>query len=143
MLRIGQLARSAGSTPKTIRYYEDVGLLRPSRRSESNYRLYDNDTLERLAFVRRAQGLGLRLTDIKRILEISDEGRVPCDHVIGLVDRQLADVSKQMARLRALRRDLTTLRARLAHALQTGSAGPGGACPCFDGDISGEAGTDV
>lgn len=134
MLRIGELAKRTGFTTKTLRYYEDVGLLRPSRRSASGYRLYDDDALDRLRFVRRSRGLGLRLDDIKRILEISDEGRAPCEHVIGVVDRELVEVSKQMARLRDLQLDLTELRMRLTRAVESGSVGPGRACPCFEGD---------
>ena len=132
LLRIGELAKQTGFSAKTLRYYEDIGLVRPAERSESGYRLYSDDVLERLRFVRRSRGLGLRLEDIRRILEISDEGRIPCEHVVGIVDRELAEALKQMARLRALRRDLTHLRARLIDAIETGSVGPGRTCPCFE-----------
>jgi len=131
MLRIGQLARSAGFSAKTLRYYEDLGLLRPSRRSASNYRLYDGAAVGRLAFVRRAQGLGLCLEDIRRILEISDEGRVPCEHVIGVVDRELDRITAQFGRLHELRKEFLGLRLRLSEALESGDARPGKACPCF------------
>ena len=141
LLRIGELAKQTGFSARTLRYYEDIGLVRPAQRSESGYRLYSDDVLERLRFVRRSRGLGLRLEDIRRILDISDEGRIPCEHVVGIVDRELAEASEQMARLRALRRDLTHLRARLIDAIETGSVGPGGACPCFeDGDEPAEGG---
>lgn len=132
MLRIGELAARSGFTAKTLRYYEDIGLLRPTDRSESGYRLYREDALDRLRFVRRSQGLGLRLDDIKQILDIADEGRVPCEHVVAIVDRELASVAKQMARLKALRGELAGLRARLIDALESGSVREGGACPCFE-----------
>jgi DNA-binding transcriptional MerR regulator len=132
LLRIGELANRTGFSTKTLRYYEEIGLVRPAERSESGYRLYGHDVLDRLRFIRRSRGLGLRLEDIKRILEISDEGRIPCEHVVGIVDRELAEVSEQTARLRVLRRDLTQLRARLLDAIETGSVGPGRACPCFE-----------
>ncbi len=77
MLRIGQLAAKTGFTPKTLRCYEGLGLVRPDARSESGYRLYGDTALERLQFASRARSLGLRLDDIRRILEISDEGRLP------------------------------------------------------------------
>ncbi len=143
LFRIGALAKRTGFTTKTLRYYEQIGLVRAAERTESGYRLYGEDVLDRLRFVRRSRGLGLRLDDIKRILEISDAGRVPCEHVIGVVDRELAEVSKQMARLRALRRDLTELRGRLVHALETGSVGPGRACPCFESDTPVEGDIDL
>ncbi len=131
MLRIGQLAAKTGFTPKTLRYYEEVGVLRDDRRSEAGYRLYGEAAVERLGFVRRAQGLGLRLDDIRRILEISDEGRVPCEHVMAVVDRELDRITHQMKRLGELRRGLETLRSRMADALASGAARPGQACPCF------------
>ncbi len=64
MLRIGQLAAKTDFTPKTLRYYEDIGLIRPDCRSESGYRLCGEAAIERLRFGRRAQGLGLRLDGI-------------------------------------------------------------------------------
>lgn len=78
MLRIGQLANRTGFTPKTLRYYEELGLVQPDGRSESGYRLYSDAAIDRLRFVNRARAVGLRLEDIRRILEISDEGRTPC-----------------------------------------------------------------
>ncbi len=134
LLRIGEIAKRTGFTTKTLRYYEEIGLVRPTGRSESGYRLYGDDVLGRLGFVRRSQGLGLRLNDIKRILEISDEGRAPCEHVIDVVDRELIEISNQMARLRTLRRELAQLRTRLVQAVESGSVAAGQACPCFEGE---------
>ncbi len=132
MLRIGELAAKTGFTPKTLRYYEDIGVVRPDGRSGSGYRLYSDGAVERLRFVRRARGLGLRLEDIGRILEISDEGRVPCEHAMAVVDRELGRIAEQMKRLRELTRGLRALRSKMAHALESGAASPGRACPCFE-----------
>jgi MerR family Zn(II)-responsive transcriptional regulator of zntA len=131
MLRIGQLATKTGFTPKTLRYYEDLGLVRPDGRSESGYRLYGDAAVERLRFVNRARALGLRLEDIRRILEISDEGRMPCEHVMKVVDRELEQVAAQMERLEELRAGLLKLRSRMAEAMDSGGRRPGQACPCF------------
>lgn len=130
-LRIGELARRAGFTTRTIRYYESIGLLRPAGRSRSGYRLYAGAALDRLAFVRRSQGLGLRLADIRRILEISDEGRAPCQHVVKVVEHQLARIDEQMERLLEMRQRLQGLRRRLRAALRRGDVRPGEPCPCF------------
>jgi DNA-binding transcriptional MerR regulator len=124
-LRIGQLARAAGFTEKTLRFYDEIGLLRPSGRSSSGYRLYDEQAIERLRFVRKAQGLGLSLDDMRTILEIGDEGRVPCGHVVLVVDRELERIDGQLRRLRSLRRDLVTLRVRLNDGIASGRAKPG------------------
>ena len=131
MLRIGQLATKTGFTPKTLRYYEDLGLVRPDGRSESGYRLYGDAAVERLRFVNRARALGLRLEDIRRILEISDEGRMPCEHVLDLVDRELQQVAAQMERLEELRIGLLKLRSKMADAVGWGPLRPGQTCPCF------------
>jgi DNA-binding transcriptional MerR regulator len=136
MLRIGQLAKKTGFTPKTLRYYEQVGLLRPATRSDSGYRLYRDDAVERLGLVHRARGLGIRLADIQRILEISDEGRVPCEHVIAILDRELDRIEAEMQRLQELRGHLSALRARMAVTLESNAVRPGDTCPCFqDGDL--------
>jgi len=131
MLRIGQLAAKTGFTPKTLRYYEGIGVMRPDARSGPGYRLYRDAAIERLRFVRRARGLGLRLEDIARILEISDEGRVPCEHAMAVVDRELGKIAEQMKRLRELTSGLRALRSKMAHAIESGGASPGGMCPCF------------
>jgi MerR family transcriptional regulator, Zn(II)-responsive regulator of zntA len=136
MLRIGQLASRTGFTPKTLRYYEDLGLVRPDGRSESGYRLYADAAVERLRFVNRARALGLRLEDIRRILEISDEGRNPCEHVQAVVDRELDRIAAQMKRLQEFRNGLLTLRSRMATAPASGTARPGQPCPCFQEDAS-------
>jgi len=132
-LRIGELARATGFSDKTLRFYDEIGLLRPSGRTPAGYRLYDGASAERLRFVRQAQALGLKLDDIRTILEIADAGRVPCEHVLAVVDRELARVDDQMRRLRSLRRDLAALRGRLGDALASGGVAPG-RCPCFEGE---------
>ncbi|SRR6266542_3386026 len=134
LLRIGQLARESGFPAKTLRYYEEVGLLRPACRSESGYRLYDESALRRLTFVRKAKAIGLPLADIERILAISDEGRAPCEHVVAVVDRELESVEVQFRRLHDLKRDLLLLKSRLAEVIASGAVSPG-SCPCFDEDI--------
>jgi len=124
-LRIGQLARAAGFTEKTLRFYDEIGLLKPSGRSTSGYRLYDEQAIERLRFVRKAKGLGLSLNDMRMILEIGDEGRVPCGHVVSVVDRELERIDGQLRQLRSLRRDLVTLRECLGDEIASGRAKPG------------------
>ena len=83
--------------------------------------------------MRRAQTLGLTLTDVRAVLEISDQGRVPCEHVLRIIDRELERVAAQTQRLRELKSDLSRLRSRLVDALKSGAPQPG-KCPCFDND---------
>ncbi|WP_254721727.1 MerR family transcriptional regulator [Kovacikia minuta] len=76
LLKIGEVANITGLPVKTIRYYEEIGLLVPVvERSETGYRLFHDQILNRLAFIKRAQSLGLSLNEIKAILQVHDQGR--------------------------------------------------------------------
>ena len=136
MLRIGPLAAKTGFTPKTLRYYEGIGVMRPDARSGPGYRLYRDAAIERLRFVRRARGLGLRLEDIARILEISDEGRVPCEHVMEVVDRELTRIAEQLEKLHQFRDGLLALRSRMTASLGSENTRPGEVCRCFRDDAA-------
>ena len=80
-MRIGEIARRAEVPAKTIRFWEEQGLLPPPRRTAAGYRDYDLAVLSRLAFVRHAQAAGLTLAAIGQVLEIRDGGLPPCTHV--------------------------------------------------------------
>jgi DNA-binding transcriptional MerR regulator len=79
--RIGSVAKDSGLPIKTIRYYDELGLLKTFGRTEGNYRLFDSDVFGRLRFIKRAQSLGLSLLEIKEFLEVHDQGDLPCDHI--------------------------------------------------------------
>lgn len=111
-LRIGQLASREGVNPKTIRYYEEIGLLPPPARSSSGYRLYGEGDRERLEFIGKAKAVGLALADIREVLTLRDGGTEPCGHVVDLLDRKLAAVDAQLHTLSAFRQELSTLRDR-------------------------------
>jgi DNA-binding transcriptional MerR regulator len=114
VMKIGDLARAAGVNPRTLRYYERIGLLRPSRRSDAGYRLYAPRDARRLAFIRRAQHLGLSLRAIAEILAIREAGAAPCGHVRALAEAKVADIDCRIAELQRLRRQLTRLAGRAA-----------------------------
>ena len=82
---ISELARSLGLRSDTLRYYERVGLLEPVGRSESGYRLYNEASADRLRFIKGFQRMGLRLGDIKEVLDVRDRGTCPCGHTQVLV----------------------------------------------------------
>jgi DNA-binding transcriptional MerR regulator len=73
-ISIGKLARQAGLRPSAIRYYEARGLLRPSMRLPNGYRLYDEDAAATLRFLRRAQGFGITLREIKQLIDLTQRG---------------------------------------------------------------------
>ncbi|HKZ52465.1 MAG TPA: heavy metal-responsive transcriptional regulator [Candidatus Acidoferrales bacterium] len=104
--RIGELARAAGSTVQTIRYYERLGLLPSPARSASGYRLYTREALERLRFIRQAQAARFRLEEIKEILRLRYAGRSPCDCVRKMLEQRLEEVERELADLARFRRVL-------------------------------------
>jgi DNA-binding transcriptional MerR regulator len=110
-LRIGELARELGLNPKTLRYYEAIGLLPPPTRTAAGYRLYTAADRERLHFIAKAKALGFTLQEITEILALRDAGREPCTHVRGLIDRKLDAVTAQLQLLEELRQDLQHLHA--------------------------------
>lgn len=111
---IGQLARSAGVPSSTVRYYERIGLLHPRERSVGNYRLYGEETVERLRFIRAAQATGFTLEAITALFQLRDGTAHVCQDVQALIEDRLADLEQRMADLqhvqRVLQATLTTCR---------------------------------
>lgn len=106
-LQIGEIAERCGLSVKTIRYYTDFGLLAPQvRRSPAGYRLYAADVLNRLAFIRRTQALGLSLSEIRDILEIHDRGDLPCGQVKHYLESKVAEIEAQIRQLDLLRSEV-------------------------------------
>jgi DNA-binding transcriptional MerR regulator len=110
-LRIGQLAAMVGLNPKTIRYYEQLGLLSTPVRTEAGYRVFTATDRDRLLFIRKAKALGLTLEEIGQILTLRLAGTAPCAHVIDLIERKLIEVRAQQQALLAFEQDLRRLRA--------------------------------
>ncbi|CAN5658106.1 hypothetical protein BH18ACT15_BH18ACT15_05530 [soil metagenome] len=77
-LKVSGIAERAGVSPDAVRYYEREGLLPPAPRSASGYREYDDSTAGRIRFIKGAQAVGLRLSEIRELLEIQDRGACPC-----------------------------------------------------------------
>lgn len=117
-LRIGELARALDLNPKTIRYYEEIGLLPQPARTASHYRLYDAADQDRLRFILKAKALGLTLEEIREILSLRDQGQPPCEHVVHLLDEKLAAVAEQLRVLTEFRADLQALRQEAARQVR-------------------------
>ncbi len=105
-MRIGELAKRAQVTPDTIRYYEREGLLARPERTPSGYRNYAPQVLDDLAFIKKAQALGLKSSAVREVLEISSGGKPPCEHVRATVSARLAEMAERLRELRALRATL-------------------------------------
>ena len=106
LLKIGELAKLAGVGIEALRFYERQGLLTPSTRTESGYRLYGEDALEQLDFVRRSQALGFSLAEIAAIVAESRAGRKPCSTVRDLVRQRIRELDERLAELKRYRREL-------------------------------------
>lgn len=104
---IGALARRAGVSIDTVRYYEKSGLLAPETRLASGYRRYGDEQLSRLRFIRRAQELGFSLKDIQGLLGLSKQRDVA--KVKRAAEKKLADVEARLASLTRIRDGLATL----------------------------------
>jgi len=109
-LQVGELAARFGLNPKTIRYYEMIGLLPPADRTESGYRRYFERDVERVGFIRRAKLLGLSLEEIRDLFALTDCGERPCRHVLHLIEAKIAEVDRRLHELQEFRRELTNLR---------------------------------
>ncbi|HYW19276.1 MAG TPA: heavy metal-responsive transcriptional regulator [Nodularia sp. (in: cyanobacteria)] len=106
---IGNVAKSSGVTIKTIRYYEELGLLRSLGRTEGGFRLFNSDVLERLHFIKRAQSLGLPLSEIKDFLNVHDGGELPCVHIKAKLQDKITAIDEQIQQLLILRQELSGL----------------------------------
>ncbi len=106
---IGSVAKESGIPIKTIRYYEELGLLKLSGRTEGGFRLFDADVLARLHFIKRAQSLGLSLSEIKDFLDVHDGGELPCEHIKVKLQDKLTSIDEQIRQLFILRQELTGL----------------------------------
>lgn len=113
-MRIGELAYAVGATTKTLRFYEEQGLLPEADRTPSGYRDYSPDTVARIDFIHRGKAAGLTLAQIRQILQIRDHGQPPCEHVRDLLDTRLADLDAQISKLVALRDTIAQLRDQAA-----------------------------
>ncbi|HEV2760356.1 MAG TPA: heavy metal-responsive transcriptional regulator [Acidimicrobiales bacterium] len=111
-MRIGELGDLVSVPAKTIRYYEEIGLLPPPERNPNGYRNYDHAAADRLRFVKAAQVVGFSLGEIKEILAFRERGEQPCGHVLDLVDRRARDISERITVLERMRSDLRRLSAR-------------------------------
>lgn len=126
-MRIGKLAERAGTTTKTLRFYEQAGLLPEPDRTPSGYRDYNPQVLDRLAFVKAAQAAGLTLAEIRDIVQVRETQGSPCGHVAGLLDAHAADLDARIAELTALRQEVRRLRDR-ARGLDPAACGADAVC---------------
>ncbi len=109
MFQIGELSAQTGISSKAIRYYEEIRLLPPAKRADNDYRIYDEQDVERLGFIQRARSLDFALEDIAEILDFRDRAEPPCSYVMDLMRRQIDEISTRIRNLERMRNELSTL----------------------------------
>ena len=110
LVQIGKVAQTLGVNPKTIRYYEEIGVIPEAPRNSAGYRLYDRADFDRLSFILRARSLDFSLDDIGEILALREDGEAPCMYVTGLVDNRISDIDARIEGLEQLRHELEDIR---------------------------------
>ena len=129
-LRIGELARQAGLAASALRYYEEVGLLEPSSRTESGYRLYGEEALGRLGFIRRAQSLGLSVSEIRELLANRTDNETDRARLRHVVAHKLAATQTRLNELTTLKDELQAQYVRLLRGAIV-PCGHLGDCACW------------
>jgi MerR family transcriptional regulator, copper efflux regulator len=125
-LKIGQLSIASGVPIKTIRYYEEIGLIQAIDRTEGHFRLFRPDTVTRLLFIKRLQSLGLSLQQIGDCLLVHERGDLPCEEIKDKLERQIREIDRQVEQLQLLRQQLTET---LQEWTLTPSRNPSYICP--------------
>jgi len=105
-ISIGEAARLSGVKAPTIRFYEEIGLLPRPARTETNRRLFADDDLRRLAFIRHCRELGFDLDAIRALLKLQDNPKQPCDTADAIAKERLGEVELRLRSLKALRGEL-------------------------------------
>ncbi len=122
-MKIGELSRAASTPVETIRYYEREGLLPEPPRTGNNYRVYGEDHVERLAFIRHCRTLDMTLDEIRVLLRFKDAPAEDCGAVNQLLDEHLGHVEARIDELKALHRQLLNLREQCVDATAAADCG--------------------
>ena len=129
VLTIGQLAKAAGVTTPTIRYYEDIGLLPKAGRSAAGQRIYARSELERLTFIRRCRDFGFSIDQVRVLAGLSISADKDCGQVRDMAHAHLGEVRTKLTELKALE---ASLEAFARQCDTTCAGGPGRDCVVFE-----------
>ncbi|WP_455211746.1 MerR family transcriptional regulator [Kaarinaea lacus] len=124
-MKIGQLSEKTNCKIETIRYYEHIGLLPEPSRSEGGYRIYNEDHLKRLAFIRRSRELGFTIEEIRDLLNLVDGGNYTCSDVKAITMEHVESIRQKIADLKKLEKTLSRIASQCA-----GNSTP--ECPIID-----------
>ncbi|MBL1177022.1 heavy metal-responsive transcriptional regulator [Pantanalinema sp. GBBB05] len=119
MFQVGEVSRRLDLNPQTLYFYERIGLIPSPQRTETGYRLFSQQDLERLTFIVRAKSLGLTLDEIKDILVLKDERSLTCGAVHARLSRKVQEIEATIHQLQVLHDELMILLQRCSEQLQT------------------------
>lgn len=122
-MKIGELARMTGTQVETIRYYEREGLMAAPARTEGNFRIYADAHAKRLSFIRHCRSLDMTLNEIRELLRFKDAPTENCGDVNMLLDAHIGQVAARIRELRALEKQLKSLRERCREARDAARCG--------------------
>lgn len=109
-MTVGTAAAAAGVSSKAVRLWESKGLLPPAERTEAGYRIFTDQDVAMLRFIRQAKALDLSLAEIKDIVDLQRDGAAPCARVTELLGAHIDEIDRTIAELRQLRRSLAAAR---------------------------------
>jgi DNA-binding transcriptional MerR regulator len=124
-LKIGALAERTGTTASTIRYYEEIALLRAADRQSGGQRVYGHGDVQRLIFIRRCREFGFSIDQVRVLVALMQDPQSSCADVRDLAQQHLAAVRAKLSELKALER---TIAAFVASCDQSCAGGPGPDC---------------
>ena len=110
-MKIGEASRLSGCHIETIRYYERVGILSPTARSESGYRCYADHHIQQLRFILHARELGFSLDDIRELLSLKEQPDLSCQAVDSITEKHLHGIRNRIRHLESLARELRRISA--------------------------------
>ena len=114
-MKIGELAKLTGCSVQTIRYYEKEQLLPSTRRSEGNFRLYDEASADQLLFIKLCRGLDLSLSEIRQLLALKRSPGAQCDEVNRMMEAHIHQVEARIRELTQLHEQLRALRSHCSN----------------------------
>jgi DNA-binding transcriptional MerR regulator len=120
-LKIGAIAERTGANAPTIRYYEEIGLLRPADRQAGGHRVYGDTDIKRLTFIRRCREFGFSIDQVRALVALVQDPQSSCMHARDLAQEHLAAVRAKLAKLRALERSIAAFVARCDSSCVGGS----------------------
>jgi MerR family transcriptional regulator, copper efflux regulator len=131
-LKIGTLAERTGTNAPTIRYYEEIGLLRAADRQTGGQRVYGDDDVKRLTFIRRCREFGFSIEQVRALVALVEDPRSSCMHARDLANEHLRAVRAKLSELRALERSIAAF---VVNCDSSCAGGPGPDCVILD-DLS-------